>query len=84
MYEVEWSRPSERDLRRLDQETAQRVYAAIRRFADSGYGDVARIRGAGDEFRLRVGDIRVRFSFDQNRDAIVIKRVLPRDKAYGD
>jgi mRNA-degrading endonuclease RelE of RelBE toxin-antitoxin system len=34
------------------------------------------------EWRLRVGDWRVRFTFDDEQRVIVVLRVLPRGRAY--
>jgi mRNA-degrading endonuclease RelE of RelBE toxin-antitoxin system len=45
-----------------------------------------RILSAEDEWRLRVGDWRVRFTYTQNEDtvAILVLRVLPRQGSYHD
>jgi len=42
-------------------------------------GDTCK-QAAGNEWRLRVGDWRIRFSFDD--DARFITHVLPRGRAY--
>lgn len=34
------------------------------------------------EWRLRVGDVRVRFAYIPDDDVILVLRVLPRGKAY--
>jgi mRNA interferase RelE/StbE len=68
------------DVRRLDIPTAMRVFAALHRFAETGVGDVKKLRGDTEESRLRVGDYRVRFV--EEADAIHIKRVLHRSEAY--
>jgi mRNA interferase RelE/StbE len=80
---VEISRPAQRDLRRLDPGVASRVLEAIGRYADTGYGDVTRLHGIDEEYRLRVGDWRVRFRLRQP-DLVEIIRVLPRGRAYRD
>lgn len=85
-----------RDLRRLDQQTAQRVLLAIRRYAETGQGDVRQLE-ARSEWRLRVGDWRVLFEARHETRAadpsspgeiqvwvIEILRVLPRGRAYRD
>jgi mRNA interferase RelE/StbE len=48
-------------LRRLDPPTAHRLIAAVERYAGNDVGDVKRIRSARPEYRLRVGDWRIRF-----------------------
>jgi mRNA interferase RelE/StbE len=72
-----------KDLRRLDPPTRDRILRAISRLGQSAEltGDVKRLRGT-DEYRLRVGDWRVRFERDGRRLVITVVRVLPRGRAY--
>lgn len=84
-YEVELTRRAERDLRRLDPQVRRRVVAALDGLrAEPARGDVRRLKGADDEWRLRVGDWRVRFRRDPARGLVEIVRVLPRGRAYRD
>ena len=53
---VTWSRSAIRDLRGIDQATAQRIRDAVRRFAETGQGDITKLAGTRAEWRLRVGD----------------------------
>lgn len=48
--------------------------------ADPRAADIRKLDSV--QWRLRVGDWRVRFSFDDERRVIVILRVLPRGRAY--
>jgi mRNA-degrading endonuclease RelE of RelBE toxin-antitoxin system len=70
---------------------AQRVLAAVRRYADTTHGDIKRLTGVDPpEWRLRVGDYRVLLRFEQERDertrelvdVIRILRVRHRREAY--
>jgi mRNA-degrading endonuclease RelE of RelBE toxin-antitoxin system len=76
--------PARRDLARLDRQSAARIVAAIRRLATTGYGDVKRLAGQTGELRLRVSGWRVRFVYDHANQAIEVRRVLPRGRAYRD
>ena len=76
--------PARRDLRRLDRHTAQRVLAALDRYAETGHGDVRRLTAMGDELSLRVGDWRVRYVLNHQTHTIDVLRVLPRGRAYRD
>jgi mRNA-degrading endonuclease RelE of RelBE toxin-antitoxin system len=79
---VRWTEGAEKDLRRLDPANQRRVVDVIRRFAQAREGEVKRLQGPlGSEFRLRAGNLRIRFHVDPD-DTIVVLRVLPRDKAY--
>jgi mRNA interferase RelE/StbE len=71
-----------RDLRRLDRPVAVRIVEALERLATTGQGDVQRLRGTTDEWRLRVGDWRVRFRYDTAADTIEVLHILPRGEAY--
>lgn len=73
---------AERDLDDLDPPMRDRVVTTLRRFASTGHGDVKKLQGEGDRWRLRVGGWRVLFIFDEEGDALVVLGVLPRGKAY--
>ena len=70
-----------RDLRRLDRPVAVRIVEALERLATTGQGDVQRLRGTTDEWRLRVGDWRVRFRYDTAAETIEVLHILPRGEA---
>lgn len=92
--ELTISPAAERDLGRLERPVAQRIAVALRRYVATGIGDVQRLTGS-DEWRLRVGDWRVRFvTRMEARPAappatgtvsvrvIEVLHVLPRGRAY--
>ena len=83
-WEIVWTAPANRDMRRLDREIARRVHQALRRLATRGQGDVTRLQRAEPEWRLRVGDWRIRRTYDYAVRKIYIHRVLPRRRAYRD
>jgi len=60
--------------------------SAVERLAISGQGDVERLRGfASPQYRLRVGDWRVRYRYedlDEDEEGISVTRVLHRREAY--
>ena len=81
---LDWQPRALKDLARLDERMQQRIITAMERFASTGQGDVVRLTDVQPpEFRLRVGDWRVRFTQDPASRTIFVLRVLPRDKAYG-
>ena len=83
-WQIVWTDRSRRDLRRLDLAVAQRVIRAVDRLAVSGLGDILRLHGAAHEWRLRVGDWRVRYVYEEETRSIRVLRVLPRGRAYRD
>lgn len=74
--------PARRDLERLDRSVADRVTRALALLAEGDRGDVQRLRGKEREWRLRVGDWRVRFIYRAEDEVIEVLRVLPRGRAY--
>jgi mRNA-degrading endonuclease RelE of RelBE toxin-antitoxin system len=55
-----------------------------RSLATSARRDIKRHSGDPPEWRLRVGDWRVRFTRDPDERVVVIQRVLRRGRAYRD
>lgn len=86
MEEPRWSlsfeRRAQRDLGRLDPQIARRVASALDRLLDQDPSlDLRRLRRS-DEWRLRVGDWRVRLQLEFETRTVVVVRVLPRGRAY--
>jgi mRNA interferase RelE/StbE len=82
-WSIEFSPSGRKDLNRLDRQVRQRVYTALQRVAadpDQAAG-VRKLTGL-EEWRIRVGDWRVRFTRDNDAQVIYITRVLPRGRAY--
>ena len=79
MKEVEWTHAARKTLTRVDHTLAQRVVRSVLRFAESGHGDVKKLKGS-DEYRLRVGDWRVRFR--DEGELMVVVSVKHRGSAY--
>jgi mRNA-degrading endonuclease RelE of RelBE toxin-antitoxin system len=79
--EVEWTETALDDMAALDKGIARRVKQAVERFADTGAGNVKRLQGIDPpEYRLRVGDYRVRFHM--NDETVQVLRVRNRREAY--
>ncbi len=79
MKTVEWSHASRKILKRIDKNLSMRIIDAMDRFASLGLGDVKKLRGS-EEYRLRVGDWRVRFLADEA--VLVVVSIKPRGGAY--
>ena len=81
MKEIEWTEAALVDMAGLDKGIARRVKQSIERFAVSGAGSIKRLHGTDPpEYRLRVGDYRVRFH--QQAETILILRVRNCREAY--
>ena len=74
-----------RDIKRLDPPVRERIVTALEGLrAQAPTGDLKRLAGEPPEWRLRIGDWRVRFTRDPDERVVVIQRVLPRGRAYRD
>lgn len=79
--EVEWTETSLDDMAALDKGIARRVKNAVERFAATGAGNVKRLQDIDPpEYRLRVGDYRVRFELE--KEIMRVLRVRNRREAY--
>jgi len=65
-------------LERLDTSTKERIGQAIQRIPK---GDIKRLQGHVELYRLRVGDWRIVFSYPDN-ETVLIEKVSPRGDAY--
>lgn len=74
---IEYEKEAAKHIHKMDRPTKQRIKAAIEKLPS---GDVIKLQGLANNYRLRVGGLRIIFSM-QN-ETIVIKDVLPRGQAY--
>jgi mRNA-degrading endonuclease RelE of RelBE toxin-antitoxin system len=80
-YRIEWLDEAKAEIRGIDQVTAMRMFEGVLRFARTGSGDVNTLHGdMARAFRLRLGDYRVLFTFEDG--AMRIFGVRHRSQAY--
>ena len=74
---------AERDLKGLSARDQGRIRAGIDSLTEfPTRGDLNKLQGRDNEWRLRVGGWRVRFELDRADRIIVVLRILPRGRAY--
>lgn len=70
------------DLAALDRATRLRIAAAIQRLVLTNTGNIKKLQGIDPpEYRLRVGDWRVRFSYP-DPGTVRVNRIVNRREAY--
>ena len=86
MYDVVFSDRAQSDVRRLDRATAQRVIGKLRWLAENFEATkLTALTGPEQgQFRLRVGDYRVVYAVDRNKQEIEVYRVRHRREVYRD
>jgi len=81
-WELCWSIPAERSLKQIHWREATRVAAAVHRFAETGAGDIVRLRtDDAVTLRLRVWPYGVRFTLDRYGGVLTVWSVYPLPSA---
>lgn len=76
---------AERDLKQLPTRDQARVRAALDGLTTRPpTGDIRKLQGIEGEWRLRVGNWRVRFRLSNDQQSVDVLRILPRGRAYRD
>ena len=76
MY-IKYEKMAVKHIENMDRVVKLRLKKAIEQLP---FGDIKKLKGYQNEYRLRVGNLRVLFSLEN--DIITIKDVLPRGQAY--
>ena len=74
---IVFAKPAVKYINSADKPTKQRLKTAIEKLP---LGDVKKLQSLQNDYRLRVGDLRVLFSISD--DTITVKDILPRGQAY--
>lgn len=74
---IEYSKKAVKYINTLDRPTKQRIKNAVEKLPT---GDIKKLKGVENGYRLRVGDLRVLFSIEDND--IYIDNIIPRGQAY--
>jgi len=82
-YEIEWKSAAERELRNIEPKDIKRVIKAVESLADNPYPPRHRkLRGAEEDYRMRVGDYRIIYQIDTGRKIVTIYHIRHRREAY--
>ena len=77
LLQIEYSKNSVKYINATDKPTKKRLKEAIEKIP---LGDIKKLQGIDNGYRLRVGDLRVLFSIED--DIIYIDNIIPRGQAY--
>jgi mRNA-degrading endonuclease RelE of RelBE toxin-antitoxin system len=78
----QWTEQAKGELRKIEREQAMKILLELTRYGNIGQGDVKRLQDS-DQYRLRVGDYRVRFKVLDDGTLRVV-HVRHRKDAYRD
>ncbi len=83
-WTVEFTSSAARSFRKLPADLRSRLGSALRRYAETGAGDVRHLVGRDGQWRLRVGDHRIIFERHLDRLVILVLVVGNRRDVYRD
>ena len=75
---IEYSKQAVKDISRLDSITKVRIKKGIEGIPK---GDIKKLRGHNELYRLRVGFWRILFTYPNNK-TVLIEEISPRGEAY--
>ncbi len=75
--QIEYKKKAVKYINSVDKQTKCRLKEAIEKIP---FGDIKKLAGLENEYRLRVGDLRVLFSLEN--DIITINDIKPRGQVY--
>ncbi|MPN01691.1 hypothetical protein SDC9_148902 [bioreactor metagenome] len=78
-YDIQYYKRCLKYLKRLDKNTQLRIIKAINSLPS---GDVKKLHGNTEDYRLRVGDYRIIFSKDDEKLFIHVIEIAPRGDVY--
>ena len=74
---IEYTKQAVKYINGTDKPTKRRLKEAIEKIPS---GDIKKLQGIDNGYRLRVGDLRVLFTLEEN--VIYIEKILPRGEVY--
>ena len=78
-YNIKLTKKAEKFIKKQDKDTQKRIIKAIIELPE---GDIKRLKGMGETYRLRVGDFRVLFDKNDKELVIVVIDVGIRGQVY--
>lgn len=78
-YNILYDKRCLKYLKKIDKNTQLRILKAIKNLP---YGDVKRLQGRTEDYRLRVGDYRIIFTKDDEKLLICVIEIAPRGDVY--
>lgn len=80
-YSVEWAKPALKELRKLDNQTQQRIWLSIDNLLINK-ANIKKLTDRVNEWKLRVGDYRVILVMDRVSKKIFITHIKHRKDVY--
>jgi mRNA interferase RelE/StbE len=82
VYRLEVSNTAHRQIRRLSEQTQERIHRVIEHLAENPRSPGTKKLTSRDGYRVRVGDYRILYQIDDGAKTIIIYRVMSRGDVY--
>ncbi len=81
--QIEYSKQAVKYISKLGTPAKQHLKNAFEKLSsDPPQGDIKPLKGQRNIYRLRVGDLRILFSINENTGIIIVNEIVPRGEAY--
>ena len=81
VYDIIWTAPAERQLRKLDRSVGKRIFEAVEELAEDPFRRVLRLVNS-PYYRLRVGDYRVIIDLQEGKLLVLVLLMGHRKNIY--
>ncbi len=82
-WRIKWSHSAIKDMKRLDNPVRKRIWEGLNSLTTQPETvDIKRLKGNTNEFRLRIGDWRIRFLVDYINKTYLITHIKHRGEIY--
>jgi mRNA interferase RelE/StbE len=82
-FRIEWKKSTQKDLRKLPANVAERIVEAVENLSDNPFPQgIEKLSGSQHAYRIRIGDYRVIFEVVRESKLVEVQRVRHRKDVY--
>ena len=82
-YNIQWKKSAEKDLLNIDRQQIPRIIKSVESLIKNPFPkQCLKLHGTNKLFRIRIGDYRVIYQVDTNKDFLTIYYIRHRREAY--
>ena len=80
---ISYSKQALKYISKLDRQSTQRIKNALEQLSkEPPQGDIKPLKGLKNTYRARIGDYRIVFEIDSDRNELILARIGPRGDVY--
>ena len=82
-YNIQWKKSAQKDLLNIDRQQIPRIIKSVESLIKNPFPkQCLKLHGTNKLFRIRIGDYRVIYQVDTNKDFLIIYYIRHRREAY--